>query len=276
VAVSGDYACVAAASAGLRVISVVDPAHPTEVGYHDSLGSALGVAVSGSYAYVAYDLYGLRVISIPGAAQVGYNDTLGEVRGVAVSGSYAYVANGDSGLRVISVSDPAHPAEVGHCDTPGEAQGVAVSGDYAYVADGSGGLRVISVSNPAHPVEVGYYDALGIAHGVTVSGDYVYVADGSAGLQILQFYGVGVEESPQPQAPSRKLAATVVRGVLFLGERTSASSSTSYLLDAAGRRVMGLKAGANDVRALAPGVYFIRDAQVQAQAQAVRRVVITK
>jgi hypothetical protein len=35
--------------------------------------------------------------------------------------------------------------------------------------------------------------------------------------------------------------------------------------------VLELKPGANDVRALAPGVYFVREAQ--AQAQAVRKIV---
>jgi hypothetical protein len=39
---------------------------------------------------------------------------------------------------------------------------------------------------------------------------------------------------------------------------------------------MELRAGANDVRVLAPGVYFVREAQAQAQAQAIRRVVVTR
>jgi hypothetical protein len=38
--------------------------------------------------------------------------------------------------------------------------------------------------------------------------------------------------------------------------------------------VMDLRPGANDVRALAPGVYFVRTAQ--AQAQAIRKIVITR
>jgi hypothetical protein len=37
---------------------------------------------------------------------------------------------------------------------------------------------------------------------------------------------------------------------------------------------MELRSGANDVRALAPGVYFVREAQ--AQAQVVRKVVVTR
>jgi phosphoribosylformylglycinamidine (FGAM) synthase PurS component len=69
----------------------------------------------------------------------------------------------------------------------------------------------------------------------------------------------GVEEGFKPQAPSQKPIASIVRGVLFLPERASSSPSTS-LLDISGRRVMDLKSGANDVRALAPGVYFVKDA----------------
>jgi hypothetical protein len=39
---------------------------------------------------------------------------------------------------------------------------------------------------------------------------------------------------------------------------------------------MELLPGANDVRALAPGVYFVREAQEQAKAQAIRKVVLTR
>jgi hypothetical protein len=46
------------------------------------------------------------------------------------------------------------------------------------------------------------------------------------------------------------------------------------LLDISGRRVLDLHAGANDVQTLVPGVYFVREAQVQAQAQAVRKVLV--
>ena len=50
---AGNYAYVAAYGAGLRIINVSDPAHPTEVGSYDTPGSAQDVAVSGNYAYVA-------------------------------------------------------------------------------------------------------------------------------------------------------------------------------------------------------------------------------
>ncbi len=50
---------------------------------------------------------------------------------------------------------------------------------------------------------------------------------------------------------------TVVRGVLLLPEATNRRQA-AHLLDISGRKVMNLSPGANDVRALAPGVYFVR------------------
>jgi hypothetical protein len=70
------------------------------------------------------------------------------------------------------------------------------------------------------------------------------------------------------------VAATVVRGALFLPENGDWRVTTGELLDMAGREVLPLHPGANDVRSLVPGVYFIREGL--ARAQAVRKVVITR
>ena len=86
----------------------------------------------------------------------------------------------------------------------------------------------------------------------------------------------GITESHKPQAASRKLEATVVRGVLWLGGRGQTTGDRAVLLDATGRKVMDLRHGANDAGALAPGVYFVRRAQAQAQAQAVQKIVVTR
>jgi YVTN family beta-propeller protein len=110
----------------------------------------------------------------------------------------------------------------------------------------------------------------------------VYVANyfGSS-ISVLRDSGgvVGMEESFKPQTTSRKPMPTIIRGVLALpvSPRPRVAESPC-LLDACGRKVMDLHAGANDVRALAPGVYFVRE-QPQAASlkpQAVRKVVITR
>jgi hypothetical protein len=86
----------------------------------------------------------------------------------------------------------------------------------------------------------------------------------------------GVAEQP-PVVRDAHTAATVISGVLFLPMASSHKpQAASLLVDMSGRKVMALRPGPNDVRALAPGVYFVRTAQAQAQAQAVRKVVITR
>ena len=79
-------------------------------------------------------------------------------------------------------------------------------------------------------------------------------------------YATGLEESRRPQAASFKLGPTIVRGTLVLHglgtrpelpERNSVMSRAA-LLDISGRKVMGLRAGPNDVSRLSPGVYFLR------------------
>jgi hypothetical protein len=64
---------------------------------------------------------------------------------------------------------------------------------------------------------------------------------------------------PVAPGPARSgLAPSIVRGVLLLPEaRGEKREARSELLDAAGRRVMNLAPGANDVSRVAAGVYFV-------------------
>ncbi|HTW92002.1 MAG TPA: hypothetical protein VMH22_09870 [bacterium] len=84
--------------------------------------------------------------------------------------------------------------------------------------------------------------------------------------------GQGIEETPNAKVRVRSGGATIVRGVLYLPAASVEREASCLLLDIGGRKVAELHPGANDVRALAPGVYFVREEQ----AQATSRVVITK
>jgi len=286
-AAAGDYVYVADLFAGVRIVSVSDPAHPVEVGCYDTPGFPNDVAVEGNYAYVAADTAGLRVVSVADPAnpvEIGHCDTPGAALGVAVTGDYAYVADGDSGLRVISVADPANPSYVGDCHTPGRACGVCVFAargrdpgprpDCAYVANYRFGLRVISLADPANPVEVGYYRTPGLALGVAVDGDCVFLAESADGMDVFELFGVGVEDAPYDEVGAPGGMSSVVKGVLRLSPSADLKPQAASLLDAAGRKVTELEAGANDVSPLAPGVYFVRKAE--AQEQAVRKVVVIR
>ncbi len=188
IAVSGDYAYIAAGDAGLRVIDVSTPSAPVEVGSFDS-GSVGDVAVSGDFAFLAAGDAGLRVIDVstPSApVLVGFVDTGGFAGNIAFSGDYAYVTS-SAGLWVIDVNAPSAPFLAGYVETGGIAWDVVVSGDHAYLAEGwllgVGGLRVIDVSTPSAPVEVGFFEPPGAARSIAVSGDYAFL--GSGGFHVI-------------------------------------------------------------------------------------------
>jgi YVTN family beta-propeller protein len=86
----------------------------------------------------------------------------------------------------------------------------------------------------------------------------VYVANyTSSSISVLRDSASGVKETPSAEVRAAKCLPTVFRGVLFLPEASSHEpQATSCLLDISGRKVMELRSGANDVRSLAPGVYF--------------------
>jgi len=87
---------------------------------------------------------------------------------------------------------------------------------------------------------------------------WMYVSTSSSSVMVLRdTLPLGIEEN-QIQDASREPRPTVVRGVLFLPEASGRKPQAASLLDAAGRKVLELHSGANDVRALAPGVYFLR------------------
>jgi len=71
-------------------------------------------------------------------------------------------------------------------------------------------------------------------------------------------------------------AATIVRGVLAIPQSAFRNPHSAIaLLDIAGRKVMNLKPGANDVSQLAPGVYFMSERSADnGQRSAIRKVVI--
>jgi len=80
--------------------------------------------------------------------------------------------------------------------------------------------------------------------------------------------GVAGPGSPRPQVSISKPGPTVVRGVLVLPEaRSERREARGELLDAAGRKVLDLRHGGNDVSFLAPGVYFVRGLEPGAVAR---------
>lgn len=162
------------AGAHLRVIDLIDPSAPVEIGRAQSGLAACCVEVSGPFAYVAGP--GLQVFDISSPsrpARVG-SFRVGQASGLRVIRTLTYVTHA-RGLEVINVGDPAVPVLAGSYRTLGYAEYLTVAGQYAYVAGEGPGLRILDVSDPAQPVQVGSYATAQAVIGVAATDMYAYV-----------------------------------------------------------------------------------------------------
>jgi parallel beta-helix repeat protein len=89
-----------------------------------------------------------------------------------------------------------------------------------------------------------------------------------------EFVGTGVEERKKREVRRERAGTTIVRDMLVLP--VSQPSTYHSLFDPAGRVVMSLSPGANDVSRLAPGVYFVRAASRGVSAQGCYKVVLQR
>jgi hypothetical protein len=186
VALSGNYAYVAAMEWGLRIVDISDPARPQEVGAYPACNAA-SVTVSYPYAYLtalSCETAGFHVVNVsdprnPKRAGFIPNSQLpmNLPRDHATVGAISYVTN-EIGLMVIDAGDPAHPALAGFAPgLPGSATlGVAVRDRYAYVAQEGVGLLVFDVSNPHAPGLIASDARPNTAQDVALTGNYALVA----------------------------------------------------------------------------------------------------
>ncbi|MBM3332814.1 hypothetical protein FJY68_13370 [candidate division WOR-3 bacterium] len=89
---------------------------------------------------------------------------------------------------------------------------------------------------------------------------------------------LGVEEMPNAEVRTTSPGPTVVRGTLNLQPAICSLQSEIALLSVDGRKVLDLRPGPNDVRSLAPGVYFLRGPMTEdgRPGASVRKVVVTR
>ena len=99
----------------------------------------------------------------------------------------------------------------------------------------------------------------------------------TAAMAWIDSMAAAVVEMPNAEVRPTSVGPTVVRGVLFLAKASSRELQAASLLDVGGRKVMGLRPGANDVSRLPPGVYFVRDAAGgERPGTGVRRMVVAR
>jgi hypothetical protein len=221
----------------LRVVSLADPAHPTEVGY-------------------------LALPDLP--------DDL------AVIGGFAYVADYSAGLVIADVTDPTHPVQVRVYPVPGLTLHVSALGEYAYIAGYWTTLRLLDLSNPRNPSQIGFYDDFGVAQDIVPVGRYVYVPGPGLHIYENQAYGIEEPKVGPAAAGSTRLLANPIRDREIALEicNVKCGAVAFRLFNAVGEQVkqyrpVSLSSGTSMVRlpvdGLAAGVYVLRTSEPQNQ-----------
>lgn len=181
VAVSGDFAFVAAGGAGLQVVNLSpDRTTPAIAASLTIPGNANDVVVAGNLAYLAMGTAGLAVVDVTNPLTphlLGSVSTAGNALNVAPRGTTVFVANGNS-LVLVDVTNPAAMSIIKSVPLSGTVWGVDVDADrhLAAVAAGISGIFMLDVTNPAAPAVLGSV-ITGDAREAAIRGDFVIVAD---------------------------------------------------------------------------------------------------
>jgi len=103
---------------GVRILSIADPAHPTELAFYPTPFETEWLALSGDRLYVAEGSYGVEVLDISNPASplpVGRFDTLGSAQTLAITGGSLLVSDMEGGLQLYPLAAaPAPPSTEAH------------------------------------------------------------------------------------------------------------------------------------------------------------------
>jgi len=175
--IEGDYAYVAAGSAGLIVVDVVDRENPSIIGQLDMDGVSIDVKVAGNMVYMANGEAGIAIIDVTDPetpSLVGEYNTGGIARDIAVDLRYIYVADDSAGLDIINIVDPSDPFSVLIMEELEGARGVSIDqGRMAVVTDTA--LNIIDITEPEVPVLMASINASN-SKDVVINDNHVYVA----------------------------------------------------------------------------------------------------
>jgi hypothetical protein len=276
-----DTFCYVVTDSGFQVYSLANPRSPMLLGSVTGQSWYGPVTVAGNMALTGTLDLSIFDVSDP-RNPLWLLDTEWLASCFTAQDTFAYtISNTLDSLRVYSFAGGLHARELGALKLPYHAgwySGVLTAitvRETLLVAAVPTWLGVYSVAEPAQPrclyqsrTAFPGYGALLLSH------DTLYAALGNRGLfryrLVTEPSGLELEPIGGFSARPLRVWSSVVNRDLNL-----AGCKTAILMDASGRKVLDLKAGANDVRALAPGVYFVLE-QARAQTPSIRKVVLTE
>jgi hypothetical protein len=197
-ALSKDFAFVAAGTNGLQIYDLSDPVKPSCINTIKEPWSASGVmgnlamidvVVAGSYAYVANQGLYIYDISKPAATkQIWHTNIDANVLTVAADGTNAVLSSFESGLTFFDTSNPTNSRFLARIE---ENESVhfrtTILSNHLYTMNATDGLTIYDLSNPVHPsklTQASRRSFLPFSDDLVVSGNYVYEANHRDGLRV--------------------------------------------------------------------------------------------
>jgi len=194
VEVVGNYAYIADSNA-FRILNILDPVNPYEIGHLNIVGLIRNVSINNNYAYLADFLGSLKIINIsnPASPQLVAQINVGVMNygvvDVIAEGNYAYcTAYSPDALYIIDISQPNNPMIVCHSNAIGTGYTwqIAKSGQYVYALSYLG-LRIFNVSVPSSLTETRWGGSIDNSYGssfqIKVQHNTLYYSNGD--LQIV-------------------------------------------------------------------------------------------
>lgn len=187
--VEGDLVWVANGKAGVSVVDLSDPFHPTLLASFDLPSTANECARAGDHLYVACEDGGLRVLdaSVPSAlSEVGAYETSLYAMDVVVSGSVAFVADMyDSAVKVFDISDPTNPSLVHTRSVAGPPWSLDLRDDLLAVVDDYATFTLLDVTTPTSTAVLDEVYLQDLGYDVELADGLAYIANDWKGLTIL-------------------------------------------------------------------------------------------
>lgn len=181
--IAGNYAYIAAAYRGLRIIDISNPAEPILAGSYQPTPyeSARYEAISGKYCYVAVNR-GVDILDVSDPANILVVGTYPDVWpfSIEVVGNKMYLLEDKNGggrmIDIVDISNAAAPRRVGQSQGGDWLGKMRVNGDYLYTPYYNT-FTLFDAFNPTSPAEVGQFQTFGTVIDMAISGDYIYIAD---------------------------------------------------------------------------------------------------
>jgi hypothetical protein len=217
VAVGGNYAYIADAQDGLKIMWLTAPDRPIQI-YGEVDRSAADLWYENDLVYLVGE-EGLRIIDVSSRFQpleLAVLPLPGQPEDITVYSGRAYIALGDEGVAVVNVQNLSAPRLARRTTLDGPAHAVIYDRGVLFVAAGESGLAVVDPSETSIKMLLGTFALPGTAYDLAIYNYGLYIAAGEAGLVSLD---ISYPTAPVLKGNIPPTSGEVLESIVISGKR---------------------------------------------------------